>query len=108
MVGQAELYPVLLARMQWKRFLRGRRVIVFIDNDSARQAFVKGSSPILQSAEIVAEANLIEVELQSRTWFSRVPTLSNVADSASRLQFDKLKQIVPNVVIEEVVTPRGW
>ena len=44
-IGQAEIFPVLLAR----KFLQGRcqhrRILVFVDNDSARQALSKGRSP---------------------------------------------------------------
>ena len=52
-IGQAELYPAIVARRLWKKKIEGRDVIHFVDNDSARYALIKGSSPSLESAWLV-------------------------------------------------------
>ena len=40
-IGQAELYPVICARKLWADKIKGRDVIHFVDNDSARCALIK-------------------------------------------------------------------
>ena len=40
-IGQAELFPVLIARLTWQHRITGKRVYYFIDNESARLALVK-------------------------------------------------------------------
>ena len=48
-IGQAELYPAIVARKSWKKTIQGRDVLHFIDNDSARYALIKGTSPCLKA-----------------------------------------------------------
>ena len=36
LIGQAELFPVLVAKWTWAKLLTGRRCILFIDNEAAR------------------------------------------------------------------------
>ena len=48
-IGQAELYPVLLAKLTWAKHLKNRRAIYFIDNEAARLGLVKAYSPFLPS-----------------------------------------------------------
>ena len=85
-IGQAEIAPVVVARMTWAARLQGRLVIHFIDNDAARAGLVKGYSPSLASCALIAEAALEDVRLQAASWYARVPTLSNVADHPSRFE----------------------
>jgi hypothetical protein len=94
-IGQAELFPVFVSMVTWAEKLRKRHVLVFLDQDAARQALVKAYSPSRPSAEIIS-AVFQEVEaLEIYPWFSRVPTLSNAADAASRLDFSTLKANFP-------------
>ena len=41
-IGQAEILPIVVAKTVWKEQIRDRKVIYFIDNDSARMALIKG------------------------------------------------------------------
>ena len=43
-IGKAELYPLLVARLTWAHRLRGQRVMFFVDNESARLAAIKAYS----------------------------------------------------------------
>jgi hypothetical protein len=54
-IGQAEIAPVVLALTLWPDFFRHQKVLVFIDNDAARQGLVKGYSPMLASGVLIAE-----------------------------------------------------
>ena len=89
-IGQAELFPVLLAKAVWGRQLEGKRVIVFLDNESAKCACVKGWSPAKASNDILRAIGLMEAIFPSWTWFTRVPSPSNPADAASRLCLDEV------------------
>ena len=86
-IGQAELLPTAMVRLSNNEMFRHRRVIFFIDNDSARQALIKGWSPSVSSSHIVQLMVDAEVGSQTWTWYSRVPTKSNPADDPSRLVF---------------------
>ena len=52
-IGQAELFPVLVAKLTWSKLLSGKRVMYFIDNEAARLGLVKAYSPVLPSLNII-------------------------------------------------------
>ena len=93
LVGQAEILPVLLAQELWGQYLKGRRVIVFIDNDAARHAIIRGASPSGPSAVLVGLFWANEARLGSFCWVERVPTHSNPADGPSRLCFSMAREL---------------
>ena len=75
---------------------------------TARQSLIKGYSPILTSCRILGEAAIADVDLQAFSWYARVPSPSNVADPASRLDFERLRSILPGAVQVEPVLPASW
>jgi hypothetical protein len=89
-IGQAELFPLLVARHTWRHKLIGRRVIYFIDNDSARMGMVKAYSPVLPSLDIICKCLSWDNENESVSWYARVPTVCNIADDPSRMCPDLL------------------
>ena len=89
-IGQAEIFPVLVARHTWKNKLAGRRVLYFIDNDSARLALVKSYSPVLSSLKIICECASWDCIHDSVAWYARVPTGANIADGPSRMSKDEV------------------
>jgi hypothetical protein len=91
-VAQVELLPVVLARATWPRLLEHAWTLAFIDNDSVKAALVSGHTAALASIELLAHAGRQEIELRSHTWYSRVPSPSNVADDPSRLEFEAMKK----------------
>ena len=96
-IGQAELYPAVVARRFWKEKIQGRDVIHFIDNDSARFALIKGSSPCLESAWLVQSFWTDEGEADTRSWIARVPSRSNIADGPSRGDRSECEKIFPQI-----------
>ena len=50
----AELLPILAAFHTWQSSIEGRDVIVFTDNEAARHAYIKGYSPLMMGAEVLA------------------------------------------------------
>ena len=87
LVGQAELIPAWAARVCWADHLKNRRVVQFIDNDAARHGLIRGHSPSVASAALLAAVWKVEAELNCLSWFDRVASKSNLADGPSRLDF---------------------
>ena len=87
MIGQAELFPVLVAKRTWAKDLCGRRVIYFIDNEAACPGLVKAYSLVLPSLGIIMDCLTWDYANNSDSWYARVPSESNVSDGPSRLDF---------------------
>ena len=51
---------------------------------------IKGYSPVLAPAELIAASSVLDRELLMFPWYARVNSESNAADWASRLEFDKI------------------
>ena len=84
-IGQVEILPVVVAKEIWSKEISSRKVIYFIDNDSARLALIKGYSPVLQSLKLIMQAAKFDASNMSASWYARVPTSSNPADAPSRM-----------------------
>ena len=67
-----------------------------------------GYSPSLPSCRLLGEAALQEAVLESFSWYVRVPTASNVADAASRLEYERLLLCLPGAKWAEPVVPASW
>ena len=96
-IGQAELAPMVLAARLWRDLLRGRHVLFFVDNDSAKDAAVRGYSPSLPSALLVGALWQALAEVAAVPWFDRVPGPSNLADGPSRLNFERVLSLGASV-----------
>ena len=105
-IGQAELFPVLLAKMTWAERIRGRRVIFFIDNDSARFSLIRAYSPALASAEVLWKSAEQDSLLALFPWYCRVPSASNISDKPSKLEFKEIISLGGRVV--SAVIPAEW
>eukprot|EP00435_Cladocopium_sp_Y103_P059286 s1864_g21.t1 len=86
-IAQAEIFPVLIAKETWATLLEGRSVLWFLDNESARMALIRNFSPILDNFCLLQLNSKLDVAIQARHWYNRVPSKSNPSDSASRLDF---------------------
>ena len=84
-IGQAELLPIVLARLIWAQYLKGQPVLFFIDNESARFALIKGTSPATPSGRLVSWAAALDAKHGTSPWYARVPSSSNCAGAPSRL-----------------------
>ena len=52
-IGQAEMIPVVLAKRVWREMLKEGRNLFFIDNESARECFVRNASPNVFSRAVI-------------------------------------------------------
>ena len=84
LIAAVEVLAVWAAYGLWGEALHGRAVITFVDNDSAKHALVKGSSPIADMAAVVDAACGLEIRHRLLCYFERVPSSSNIADDPSR------------------------
>ena len=105
-IGQAEFNPLIVARLTWSGRMTGRRVIYFIDNDSARMASIKSYSPAKPSLEIVMSCVEWDGLNNSTAWYARVPTESNIADAPSRMDRTFCNSIRGRTL--SPVLPNGW
>ena len=65
--------------------LKGCQVVLYGDNDAARASLIAGRGSTQINEKIISSFVDLEVSLQLKVWFSRVPTSSNIADGPSRL-----------------------
>ena len=86
LICQIELLAMVLVRWQWKQELSNRRVLLFVDNNSARGGVVKGRSNSPTMDDLIKAFYSIEVHLPSFWWVERVPSKSNPADEPSRFE----------------------
>ena len=74
----------------WAPRLIGRKIIVFVDNDGARGALIKGVSKSRPSARIVQAFWQAVASHELYVWVERVPSKSNPAAGPSRCEFQWL------------------
>ena len=89
-IHELEILPVVVSSILWGSRYRGANIVHFIDNESARMAFIKGRGETPWAKTLVQSFVLKEEALEHKTWFARVPTHSNLADAPSRLDFCEL------------------
>ena len=91
-IAQAEMMPVIICKQQFGHFLRRARVLFFIDNDGVKEAFVAGTtrSKASTSRRMLVEAMVQDARNDSLTWYTKVPSPSNIADAPSRLNWEEL------------------
>jgi len=93
LVTEAELLPLLLARLVWHDRLADVLSLNFVDSEPAKHSCVRGTSESPACADIVRAIHMQENKLQSWTWYSRLPSFSNPADGPSRLDFKQAEEV---------------
>ena len=86
-ICQAELLAIPIAFTTWANVLADRDILVFIDNDPAREALIRGSSISEDSARYVDGCRLLCAANGTAPWYARVASPSNLADLPSRGDF---------------------
>ena len=85
----AELLPVAVAKATWQHILKNRLCIFFLDNEAARACLIRSFTPVANATSILMDVAKQDVAAHSLNWYSRVPSKSNIADDASRLEFSR-------------------
>ena len=73
LICQAEIFPVVVAKLTWSEILSHRAVLWFIDNNSAQAALVRSFSPVTDNYELLVRNAELDVWMQTMNWYSRVP-----------------------------------
>ena len=88
-----EIAPILISVDLWCIEILHAQTVFYLDNDAARSAYIKGVGATHYASLLVDSFVQKEIDLQIKSWFSRVPSYSNVADAPSRLSFTKLEEL---------------
>ena len=102
-VSQAELLPIVSVRLTFEALLVHAWVIYFIDNDGVKAALVNGNTKCLASMKLLALAARLEMSTRSNSWYTRVPSPSNIADAPSRLDYTVLQSIQNSRFVEPIL-----
>ena len=92
-IGQAELFPIIVVRAFKGLLWENRRVLFYVDNDSARDAMIKAYSPSLASQNMIYSFFHLEKSAPSYPWFARVPSSSNIADWPTRGKLQQASEL---------------
>ncbi len=79
-IAQAELYPLLIARMT--------------QANGTRDSSIRGYSPALPCMQMIAAVALAEARIGVLPWYTRVPSASNIADTPSRGRGSELESLI--------------
>ena len=82
---EAEMLAMLIAIDIWGPILFGCPVIIFVDNNSARDICISGSARSFPATRLISELLVLEDHHNISPWYTRVPSRSNPADLPSRV-----------------------
>ncbi|CAE7326327.1 unnamed protein product, partial [Symbiodinium sp. CCMP2456] len=84
LICHIELFVMVTVRWMLAERLLNRRVILFVDNESARFAILKGGSNSRGMSDLVRAFDRPDLKHPMLYWVDRVPSYSNVADGPSK------------------------
>ena len=77
----------LLAATVWGQYIANSLVVVFLDNEAARSAYIQEIAATDAGRMLLKQFTAMEAEHNFFPWFGRVRTASNPADPPSRMSF---------------------
>ena len=92
-IYEVEILAVVIAVILWGRDVVHSQTVFYLDNDAARSGFVRGVGATHLADVLIRTFCQIENNLLIRSWFSRVPSFSNLGDDPSRLDFRLLNKL---------------
>ena len=92
-IHELEMIPVLITFFLWGRLVSGAQVVHYIDNESVRLALLKGSGETPTARRVADEIMHAEYTLQTKSWYARVASASNIADEPSRGDTERLTHL---------------
>ena len=99
-IFEAEMLALLVGFVLWKRQLRNRPCVFYIDNNSSRDVAISGRARTQPGSTLVADLLKLEDANCTNSWFARVPSVSNIADGPSR---NRTTEISVKLVSKELV-----
>ena len=89
-IFQCEFFAVLVALELWGELLSSRQVVFYIDNDGVRDVLISCNTSDPVGSVLLTKVLEKESACAISSWFTRVPSKSNVADDPSRGEIDQL------------------
>lgn len=83
----SKFFPVVVALRAWSKFIMGKLVFHYLDNDAARSTFIRAGASTSLGTTLVTDYVDFECNRRFSSWFARVASRSNPADQPSRLNF---------------------
>ena len=87
-IYEIEILAALVALQEWISFVGASQLVVYIDNEACRSAFIQGAGATSHAKALLSIFDELESIHRMICWFGRVPSHSNIADKPSRLVFD--------------------
>lgn len=107
LIGQTELYAVVVARLLWKEYLDDARFILFEDNHAVMHSLIKGTARDMRWRRLMLAYEKHDADRPAYAWYARVPSASNIADPPSRGSLDGFNFLEP-FVIRQPMCPCGF
>eukprot|EP00435_Cladocopium_sp_Y103_P026443 s3298_g6.t1 len=104
LIGQIEMYAVVIARYLWRHVMQGRKVILFIDNWAVLDCYIPGTAKERTWRELLLCIEDIDFKHPCYTWATRVPSESNIADPPSRGSLKPL-EFLGKLVVDDPMCP---
>ena len=89
-IFQCEFFAVLVALELWGELLSSRQVVFYVDNDGVRDVLISCNTSDPVGSVLLASVLEKEGACALSSWFTRVPSKSNIADDPSRGEIDQL------------------
>ena len=89
-IFQCEFFAVLVALELWGELLSSRQVVFYVDNDGVRDVLISCNTSDPVGSVLLTKVLEKESACAISSWFTRVPSKSNVADDPSRGEIDQL------------------
>ena len=83
-IFEAELLALVLCVKLWRKMLRNRPCVMYVDNNGTRDVAISGSARTWPGSSLVAALLKQEDAACLTAWYARVPSSSNIADAPSR------------------------
>jgi hypothetical protein len=83
-IFEAELLALVLCVKLWRKSLRNRPCVMYVDNNGTRDVAISGSARSWPGSALVAALLKQEDAACLTAWYARVPSSSNIADAPSR------------------------
>ncbi|CAE7578598.1 unnamed protein product [Symbiodinium sp. CCMP2592] len=83
-IFELEFLALLVSLIHWKDLFRNRPLVCYLDNNTSRDVCISGRGKSVIAKALATALLSLEDAGEIRTWFSRVPSPSNIADKPSR------------------------
>lgn len=87
-IYEIEILAALVALLEWSALVKASQVVIYIDNEACRSAFIQGVGATTHAKLLLSVFDDLECVNRLICWFGRVPSHSNISDKPSRLVFD--------------------